>query len=152
MDIIGLQFIEFFMDSVYILGLLSVLSAIFIKKSYKMRLRGLVALLGFLILPYIVATYTDFRPFFMMKVLDITNSIIQNTTTATNLIFSDFPTKLTKEDIQSLLVDSPFNNRLLDSLYYIGMISYAIIITLAVMITSAISSLLKAIWKLITKR
>jgi hypothetical protein len=88
----------------------------------------------------------------MMKVLDVTNNMIQNITAGTNLTLSDFPTKLTKEDIRSLLVNSPFNNPLLDSLYYIGIISYAIIITLAIMITSAISSLLKAIWRLITKK
>jgi len=140
-----LQIIEFIIDGVYILGIMSILAGLFARKEDRTRL--LIALLGFLVLPFLVVSYTNLRPTFMTMVR---NTVIQ--IVSTNQVFNNFSARLSRESIQSLLIDSPFNNYMIDILYYIGMFLYGTLITLAVMITSAVSSFLESIWKLITKK
>jgi hypothetical protein len=138
-----LQIIEFVVDAVYILGIVALLAELFVRKSNRMR--PLIALLGFLTLPFLVVSYTDLRPTYMMMVRDAIIRII-----STNQVFSNFSIRLNQSDILSLLLDSPFNNYLPDTLYKIGMLLYATLITLVIMMTSATSSFLQTIWKLIT--
>jgi hypothetical protein len=140
-----LQIIEFIIDGVYILGIMGILAGLFARKEDRTRL--LIALLGFLVLPFLVVSYTNLRPTFMTMVR---NTIIQ--IVSTNQVFNNFSTRLNRESIQSLLIDSPFNNYVIDILYYIGMFLYGALITSAIMITSAVSSFLESVWKLITKR
>lgn len=139
------QMAELILDAAYILGMLAVLADLFARR--EVRARGLAALLGFLALPFLVANYTSFRPAFMMMVRD---AIIQ--AVGANKVFRNSLARLSRESIASLLVDSPFNNFLVDSLYHIGMLLYGVLITLAIIATSAVSSFVRAIWKLITKR
>ena len=145
MEVGLLQIIEFIIDGVYILGIMSILAGLFARKEDRTRL--LIALLGFLVLPFLVVSYTNLRPTFMTMVR---NTVIQ--IVSTNQVFNNFSARLSRESIQSLLIDSPFNNYMIDILYYIGMFLYGTLITLAVMITSAVSSFLESIWKLITKK
>jgi hypothetical protein len=135
--------IELMVDAVYILGIVALLAELFVRKSD--RTRPLIGLLGFLTLPFLVVSYTNLRPTYMMMVRDAIIQII-----SVNQVFNNFSVRLNQGDISSLLIDSPFNNYLPDVLYKIGMFLYVVVITLAIIVTSAISSFLQAIWKLIT--
>ncbi|MGB9830775.1 MAG: hypothetical protein ACPLSP_01740 [Fervidicoccus fontis] len=139
--------IEEILDGIYILAI-TALIVNFAKGGREERLRILVVLPILLLAPpFFVVNYTIFRPTFMMTVWDTVIKILE-----TNEIFSNLSTKLSQGNMLYLLIDSPFNNPLIDILYIIGMLFYAIVITLAMMVTSAISSLFQAIWKLLTRK